>query len=515
MQRKNVGIRALFILLFYAMIQFVPDAAAQIFGPPVEYNLYPGNATRVVIADVNRDGKPDLVVAIHGDPTMATDGSVTVLLGNGDGTFQLSGSYDSGGWDTMGLAVGDVNGDGIPDVVVANGTGAGGGGSGNVAVLLGVGSGTFSPFVAYPVGDILPTSVAIGDINGDGKPDLVVGSQTTADVLLGNGDGTFQTAVIYSSGGVGATAAIADVNGDGKPDIELVNRCTTVTNNLCVDYGSAGVLSGNGDGTFKPVVTYPPGGKSPYGIAVADVNGDGYPDLLTANIVSLSTVESGSVGVLLGNGDGTFQPAIPYLTGGTNGSQVAVADVNGDGKPDLVTFAENPQALIVMLGNGNGTFQAGVQFDVGEFIPVGLGVGDVNGDGKPDAVVANYDYFVSVLINSPEVVIGGSPQEPLTRDGQGNYIAQVTITNNGNIRIDSAQVTVAGTTLGSGSLLSPPPPVTNLEPGASAQVTLTFPPNSVASGTARASLKVTGTYDAASSLQKGGNWGLSFRSVTL
>jgi len=513
MLRKTFGVVSLTLLLFSPPIVFVPEAKAQVFGPPFEYNLYPTNPTRVVIVDVNRDGKPDLVVSIHGSDDKSTDGAVTVLLGNGDGTFQFSGSYDSGGWDTQGLAVADVDGDGKPDVVVANGTGVGGVGPGNVAVLLGNGDGTFKPFVTYAAGDTLPGSVAIGDVNGDGNPDLVVGSNQTVDVLLGNGDGTFRTAVTYGSGGFGASVAVADVNHDGKLDIELVNRCTTITNNLCVGDGSAGVLLGNGEGSFQPVVTYPAGGENPYGIAVADVNGDGYPDLLTANIVSLSTVYSGAIGVLLGNGDGTFRAPIPYLTGGTNGTQVAVADVNGDGKLDLVTFAENPAALIVLLGNGDGIFQAPVQFDVGGFIPFGLGVDDMNGDGKPDVAVANYDYFVSMLINSPEVVIAGSPQQPLTKDAHGNFVANVTITNHGNVLIASAQITAA--TLGSASALSFPGPITNLVPGASAVVKLIFPPSSAPAGAKTAPLKVSGTYSAPLFSTVGGNWGLSFRSVTL
>jgi hypothetical protein len=123
---------------------------------------------------------------------------------------------------------------------------------------------------------------------------------------------------------------VADVNGDGKPDIVLANWC--VIGNVCVN-GTVGVLLGKGDGTFQSAVTYSSGGNNANSVAVADVNGDGKLDILVAN------VNSGTVGVLLGNGDGTFQTAITYGSGGEFVISVAVADINGDGKPDLVVAA--------------------------------------------------------------------------------------------------------------------------------------------------------------------------------
>jgi hypothetical protein len=145
--------------------------------------------------------------------------------------------------------------------------------------------------------------------------------------LLGNGDGTFQTAVTYSSGGFFAdSVAVADVNGDGKPDILVANTGGVP---ICSG-GGVGVLLGNGDGTFKTAVTYCSGG-GPVSLAVADVNGDDKPDLVVA---------SSLVSVLLGNGDGTFQTAVSYESGGYPPDSVAVADVNGDGKPDLVVATE-------------------------------------------------------------------------------------------------------------------------------------------------------------------------------
>jgi hypothetical protein len=193
--------------------------------------------------------------------------------------------------------------------------------------------------VTYDSGGIAD-SVAIADVNGDGKPDLVVANycvpgncpNATVAVLLGNGDGTFQAAVTYDSGGYAQTSvAVADVNGDGKPDLVVSNQCT---DSNCRSEGVVGVLLGNGDGTFRSVITYDSGGYSGYSVAVADVNGDGKPDLVVANECANSNCGSdGTVAVLLGNGDGTFQAAVTYDSGGWDPLSVTVADLNGDREP--------------------------------------------------------------------------------------------------------------------------------------------------------------------------------------
>jgi hypothetical protein len=248
-----------------------------------------------------------------------------------------------------------------------------------------------------------PTSVAIADVNGDGKPDLLVAdlcriatncpnSGGGMSVLLGNGDGTFQHAVTYDSGGVQAKSiAVADLNGDGRPDVVVAN-CSSNGPNACNgggQNGSVGVFLGNGDGTFGAVVTYDSGGWNADSVAVADVNGDGKPDLLVANFYDPSKA-SGSVGVLLGNGNGTFQSAVTHgLNPARNISSIAVGDLNGDGKPDLVvTKSGSPDGVGVLLGNGDGTFQPDVAYD-SHGIAVFATVADVNGDGKLDLLVAN------------------------------------------------------------------------------------------------------------------------------
>jgi hypothetical protein len=269
--------------------------------------------------------------------------------------FQAPVSYGSGGRGVASVAVADVNGDGKLDIIVANDCADASSPcdtTGSVGVLLGNGDGTFKAAVSYSSGGYTAccgsTSVAVGDVNGDGKPDIVVSTCDTnmldcggsVGVLFGNGNGTFQTAVTYSSGGVYAGfVAIADVNGDGKPDILVVNECDGNENSVCDDgktTSDVGVLLNNGDGTFQTAVTYETDGAHAGSLAIADVNGDGSPDIIIAvGCVPFGALCNGAdVGVLLGNGNGTFQPFVAYEGGDGFSLAVAVgvADLNGDGK---------------------------------------------------------------------------------------------------------------------------------------------------------------------------------------
>ena len=184
---------------------------------------------------------------------------------------------------------------------------------------------------------------------------------------------TFAPAATFSTGGFPTGIAVADVNGDGKPDLLTTNSGD----------GTVGVLLGTGTGTFQAVTTYSSGGTTPNGIAVADVNGDSKPDLLVANL------NGGTVGVLLNTGTGTFQAVTTYSSGSNNPFNIAVADFNGDGKPDLLTTNSSNGTIGVLLGTGTGAFQAVTTFSTGGSTPYGLAVTDVNGDGKLDLLVAN------------------------------------------------------------------------------------------------------------------------------
>jgi hypothetical protein len=402
----------------------IAEASAS-FLPVVTYPSGDGRGYFVAVADVNGDGKVDLIV-VNG---AGVDGSVAVLLGNGDGTFEYEETYDAGGVQTICVAVADVNGDGKPDLVVANSV------SLTIGVLLGNGDGTFQPVVTYNSGGS-PFSVAVADVNGDGKADIIVGDASSCygcsgpglvGVLLGNGDGTFQPVVTHNSGGYSfetspTALALADLNGDGKLDIVMTNYCSSACTDPTAE-GNASVLLGNGDGTFQPAVIYGSGGfgVSIGALAVADVNGDGKPDLLVANgnCVDGGTCGQGTIGVLVGNGDGTFQPVVLYDTGVDNTTSVAVSDVNGDGKPDLVVTnfctpggCTDPGtgSVGVMLGNGDGTFQPAVTYSSGGYWGAfSTAVADVDGNGRPDLLVLNFSSpngtSVGVLTN----IESGSP----------------------------------------------------------------------------------------------------------
>ena len=281
------------------------------FGSAASYSVgaYP---FAMAVGDFNGDGKLDLAV-VNNNGTLNTRGSVSVLLGKGDGTFRSAVNY-SVGWDPTRVAVGDFNGDGTPDLAVASES------SGTVSVLLGKGDGSFRSAVNYASGGE-PFAVAVGDVNGDGKLDLVAANPNsgTVSVLLGNGDGSFQSAMNYASGGSPSSVAVGDLNGDGKPDVVAGNFSGTVS-----------VLLGNGDGSLQTAKSYAASSGYSASLAVGDFNGDGTPD-----IVSTGYLE-GSVSVLLGKGDGTFpvSGATAYATG-SNPYSVAVGDFNGDGKLDL------------------------------------------------------------------------------------------------------------------------------------------------------------------------------------
>lgn len=388
----------------------------------------------LAVADVNGDGKPDLMVANECGANKCAAGSnaLGVLLGNGDGTFQPALTYYAGGV-TSAVTVADVNGDGKPDIVVALFSG-----HGDVGVLLGNGDGTFQTVTTtYNSGGTGGVSMSVADVNEDGKLDVVVMNQcststtcssgSTAGVLLGNGDGTFQPVVTYAVGGSNAgSATVADVNGDTKLDI-------VVASSTGVD-----VLMGNGDGTFQTAVAYASGGLLPDAVTVADVNGDGKADLLVANFCVDNVCKQGSVGVLLGNGNGTFQTAVAYGSGEQRLYSVAVADVNGDGKPDVVVVngcnnACNAGSAGVLLGNGDGTFQTAAIYNSGAPLSSSVAIADVNGDGKPDLLVANPcisdgncgSGTISVLLNTS---ISGTTTALLSAPNPSQFGQTVTFT---------------------------------------------------------------------------------------
>jgi hypothetical protein len=335
----------------------------------------------IVLQDFNGDGKTDLAIANTNDNT------VSIFLGNGDGTFSpASNPAVSVGNAPWAIVAADFNGDGKQDLAVANV------GDGTVTILLGNGDGTFAPAPSSPVTvGTFPVSLAANDFNGDGIADLVVANSadSTLTVLLGNGDGSF-TPTPSSPFAVGSTPyslAAADLNGDTKIDLVVANK----------DDYTFSVLLGNGDGTFttatgSPVIV----GSSPSNLILVDLNGDQKPDLVVVNS------GDNTLSILLGAGNGTFTaaPGSP-ITVGDNPQWVIAGDLNGDGYEDLAVANANDNTVTVLVGAGNGTFSQA------PFSPLAVGnsplciqVANFNGAQKLDMVVVNAgDNTVGILLS--------------------------------------------------------------------------------------------------------------------
>jgi len=319
----------------------LPTSAAA-FGTSTALSALQGSPNGFAIGDLNGDGILDLVVAYSGGS------NISVLLGKGDGTFQTPVNYAAGSQPSV-VAVADFNGDGKVDIAVGNIDNS----NPSISILLGNGDGTFQPAVNYSV-PCCPSSVAVGDFNEDGRLDLVTATDA-ASVLLGNGDGTFQPVLNYPAGSNTATVAVGDFNGDGHLDLAVANN----------GGNNVSVLLGNGDGTFQSSLDYPVG-NGPFTVVAGDFNGDGILDLAVTNF------GDNTVSVLLGNGNGTFQSAVNYPAAGAPWG-MTVADFNGDGNLDLAVVIGPTQ---ILFGKGDGTFELAAAF---------YGGGDV---ANPDSIVA-------------------------------------------------------------------------------------------------------------------------------
>jgi len=347
-------------------------------------NSYPASVT---LGDVNGDGKLDIITANYDSDNVSVLLNTTVS-GSTTPTFAAQASPTTGsGSEPYSVTLGDVNGDGKLDIITANKD------DDTASVLLGNGNGTFIASLPAPSTGDSPRSVTLGDVNGDGKLDIITanGTSNNASVLLGNGDGTFATAVNYTTGDRPKSVTLGDVNGDGILDIITANERDD----------NVSVLLGNGDGTFQipPLAT----GTEPYSVTLGDVNGDGILDIITANY------DSDNISVLLGNGNGTFQGQLTFGTGNAP-SSVTLGDVNRDGKLDVITANERSNNASVLLGNGNGTFGVNTDFATGSR-PFSVPLGDVNGDGILDIITANRDS------NSASVLLG---------NGDGTFQTQAT-----------------------------------------------------------------------------------------
>jgi hypothetical protein len=359
-----------------------------------------------------------------------TDG-LGIALGKGDGTFQppvrVPSLLAAGG-----VVVGDVNGDGKLDVVAGDVAGGG------IAVMLGDGKGglgapaRFSSATAH-----FPDYVALADLNGDRKLDVVAydNSGSTFSVLLGNGNGTFQAAMnspIPGTPPFGTNVVVADLTGDGMPDLVVSSAFPITTMAGPVPFGgTVSILPGNGDGTFQSPLQYKPTSQPYWWMTLADMNGDGQPDLVFTNTTTRAPAQ---VGVMLGNADGTFQAAVTYGTGQMPRSPV-LADLNGDGVTDLVVAnAGTSSDISVLLGNGDGTFQAAVNYRAA-FGVKSVAVGDVNGDGKPDLVVGNFIAGNLLLyLGNGDGSFQAARPVPVTL-GAGSYVSLGDFNNDGKLDV--------------------------------------------------------------------------------
>jgi hypothetical protein len=437
------------------------------FGSPVGYAV-DANPVPVAAGDFNGDGKPDLA-AVNDFGGSNGAGSVSILLGNGDGTFQPAHTFDVGDRPSS-LAVADYNDDGKQDLAVGNYYGN------SVTVLLGNGDGTFSALANFAAEEA-PVAVNAADFNGDGTFDLAVTCQGNAqDVLLGNGDGTFQPFVHYAIGQEVGGVVVEDFNGDGRIDIAVGDSTGP---------GGVGILVGKGDGTFLPDQKYSPepgvvDQGRPDGLVAADFNGDGRPDLagvdsysnlyvlfntgtsFHATVVAFpsgpaaaavvggdfnsdgfpdvavaNNAAPGTVSVLLGRGDGTFvAPPATYAVG-ANPVALVAADFTGDGRIDLAVADQGSGAVTLLRGTGAGTFRRGGSFAAGSS-PSGLAAADLNGDGVLDLVVTNGDAgTVSVLLGQPggtfappvAYAAGPSPRGVVIADINGDGTPDVAVAN--------------------------------------------------------------------------------------
>ncbi len=347
----------------------------------------------VVIADLNNDNYPDMIVANY------LDSNVEIFLGYGNGTFRSGVLYSTGfGSGPCSVVVGDFNNDNQPDIVVTNYWAY------NISVFLGYGDGSFSNPTTFSTGiDSEPVALAIGDFNSDNRLDIVVANFGTANlgVFLGYGDGTFHSQVTYSTGSGSRPHSVAtgDFNNDSQLDIVVANFWT---NNV-------GVFLGHGDGTFLNQTTYSTDyDLGPSSVDVGDFNNDNRSDIIVANYWT------GTISLFLGYDNGAFSSQITFSTGSSTGPwSITIGDFNNDSRLDVAVANQWSDNLGVFVGYGNGSFSSESIYSTGiGSNPWSVAAGDLNDDGHSDIAVANWG------TNNVDLYIGY---------GNGSFSTQQTI----------------------------------------------------------------------------------------
>ena len=408
------------------------------------------SAIAATFADFDRDGLTDMAVGVP-DYSFLADSLVLTYRGNGDGTFRPAVSYYVGPDIGVSITSGDFNGDGIIDLAETGTDSA----AGVLNILLGNADGSFQPAIAHTALSE-PYSISAADLNHDGVLDLVAAHRPDAEVgfFRGLSGGTFRTEVPQSAAGRPLALTLGDLNGDGNLDAVVANECTSEVGGC---NGTVGVLLGRADGSFQPGITYV-AGKNPSSVAVGDFDGNGKLDVAAVSSV-VTGVSEASLDVLLGNGDGTLGTAVSFDTG-VSALAVATADINGDGKLDLLvtgTLNANPPfggaTVALLLGNGDGTFQPAIQYPTAGY-SLTLNAVDVNGDGAPDIEVPGA-YGVTILMNAggTRVTTTNTPN-PSTLQQAVTFTASVSASVSGVVAIPTGTVTFfdGATALGSAPL---------------------------------------------------------------
>jgi len=345
--------------------------------------------TAIAIGDVNKDGFPDLVVATQGTTT------VTELFGDGNGGFSGRTDLNVGVFPSD-VALADLNGDGRLDIVVASSS------SRDLVVLPSNPLGGFVLPIATQVG-MGPSALVLTDVSLDGRPDLMVacsGSDTVAAVVM-LPSGSFGLKTFTGVGSQPSALALGDVTGDNVPDLVVANAGSNTVSEF----------QGLGSGGFALLRTIPVG-NTPSGVALRDVNGDSKLDLMVTN------AGSNTVSVFLGDGSGGFA-AQPDLQAGTTPRGLVVTDLNGDGKLDLAVVNQGSNDVTVLNGDGAGAFpgRSVVPTGVGAH---GIAAGDVNGDGKPDVFTADFSYQLPYICGN--AVVSDSILTFVDPDSNGRYV---------------------------------------------------------------------------------------------
>jgi hypothetical protein len=327
-----------------------------------------GDPRKVFFSDFDGDNRLDLVISGRKD--------VFGLLGNGDGSFHTPRRRFTVGDEPVSADLGDINGDGLLDLAVANS------GSNDVSILLGKSAGGFQSQLRFSVGES-PNSLVLGDVDGDGNLDLAtINNYTDISILLGNGDGTFQPQIHLSAGNDPQSLALGDLNADGAWDIAVSNRLNDVL-----------VLLSNSDGTFQEPKSFRVG-RYPSDLALGDLNGDGNLDLAVVN-----GNFDGDVSVLIGNGNGGFQDDRRYYRQGWGSGEITLGDLDNDGDLDMVITDFLSGYVVTMIGDGEGSFRR--QRGVGVYMtPRRTTLGDINRDGILDIVsqAREMDAFTYLLL---------------------------------------------------------------------------------------------------------------------